>query len=143
MEQGRQLELPCVTHKKDAVCAWMLNGTYKLPITGRFEYLSNSPKGDCSLVIYNLNYPRDNGLWECQALGKAEDQSPNWPKTSVVVLVKPSAPRFNDIFTFNCRVLIMTKSLPTNHPALFVNPKVETRCLRCNGFSMATTLHRM
>lgn len=92
---GRQLELPCISDQRNVQCAWMLDGTVKMPLTDRYAYSLFSPNGDCSIILKNLTFSRDNGVWQCQ-VPSADLDVVKWPKTSVVVLVKPSAPRFKE-----------------------------------------------
>lgn len=128
-----------------------------MPLTDRYEYSLSSPNGDCSIILKNLTFSRDNGVWQCQ-VPSAELDGAKWPKTSVVVLVKPSAPRFKEdvrkpmfplyrapLTSLFCRVLILVSSLLKKCLALCASLKVETRCLQLNGTSpsMARTLHSM
>lgn len=90
--QGFDLELPCHVNRRDVNCAWLVNGTIKYPTPGKYEFSTSNANGDCGLVIRNLSYPKDNAEWQCQ-VPSISDVGVQWPKTNVVVLVKPSAPR--------------------------------------------------
>lgn len=79
-------------NRRDVNCAWLVNGTIKYPTPGKYEFSTSNANGDCGLVIRNLSYPKDNAEWQCQ-VPSISDVGVQWPKTNVVVLVKPSAPR--------------------------------------------------
>ena len=85
--------MQCITEKRDVICAWLKDGNYKIS-NNRFIYSQRSSNGDCSLIIHNLTFPNDNGIYECQVPSADVDPKFKWPSTKIVVLVKPSPPKF-------------------------------------------------
>lgn len=58
-------------------------------------FKGETTQGDCSLTIHNLSFPRHNSTFKCQVPtfnkgGSSYKEA--WPTTSVIVMVKPSAP---------------------------------------------------
>ena len=88
--------MPCVTDQRDVSCFWLKNGTVINPIPSKYKYFKSSRDGDCSLTIYNLNHAKDSTSWVCQVPSFAEVvDNIQWPKTVLVVLVKPSQPKIH------------------------------------------------
>lgn len=98
VKEGEDLDLPCVPKSENFTCIWQRNSSSIFPDSNTV-YEMRPVKGDCSVILKKVSVDRDNTTFECQVPSfnqGGSKYSSSWPRTSVIVMVKPNAPRFKE-----------------------------------------------